>query len=113
MATNQKVGGSNPSGHTIRINLARTCLEVGAFLYDEAELPYAGDFIIKVINYLYNDILKIGKIVLTKIAYGGIIIKLHKNSFYKIINTGKKYKKPKNVLTKFKNKSILIKVAGR
>ena len=113
MATNQKVGGSNPSGHTIRINLARTCLEVGAFLCDEAELPYSGRFIIKVINYLYNDILKIGKIVLTKIAYGGIIIKLHKNSFYKIISTGKKHKKTKNVLTKFKNKSILIKVAGR
>ena len=100
MATNQKVGGSNPSGHTIRINLARTCLEVGAFLYDEAELPYAGDFIIKVINYLYNDILKIGKIVLTKIAYGGIIIKLHKNSFYKIISTGKKYKKTKKRVDK-------------
>ena len=100
MATNQKVGGSNPSGHTIRINLARTCLEVGAFLCDEAELPYAGDFIIKVINYLYNDILKIGKIVLTKIAYGGIIIKLHKNSFYKIISTGKKYKKTKKRVDK-------------
>ena len=113
MATNQKVGGSNPSGHTIRINLARTCLEVGAFLCDEAELPYSGRFIIKVINYLYNDILKIGKIVLTKIAYGGTIIKLHKNSFYKIISTIKKHKKTKNVLTKFKNKSILIKVAGR
>ena len=83
------------------------------FLYDEAELPYAGDSIIKVINYLYNDILKIGKIVLTKIAYGGIIIKLHKNSFYKIISTGKNTKKQKNVLTKFENKSILIKVAGR
>ena len=100
MATNQKVGGSNPSGHTIRINLARTCLEVGAFLCDEAELPYSGRFIIKVINYLYNDILKIGKIVLTKIAYGGIIIKLHKNSFYKIINTGKKYKKTKKRVDK-------------
>ena len=70
------------------------------FLYDEAELPYAGDFIIKVINYLYNDILKIGKIVLTKIAYGGIIIKLHKNSFYKIISTGKKYKKTKKRVDK-------------
>ena len=100
MATNQKVGGSNPSGHTIRINLARTCLEVGAFLCDEAELPYSGRFIIKVINYLYNDILKIGKIVLTKIAYGGIIIKLHKNSFYKIISTGKKYKKTKKRVDK-------------
>ena len=100
MATNQKVGGSNPSGHTIRINLARTCLEVGAFLCDEAELLYSGRFIIKVINYLYNDILKIGKIVLTKIAYGGIIIKLHKNSFYKIISTGKKYKKTKKRVDK-------------
>ena len=93
-----RVFGYEPKGRgfeslwaTIRINLSRTCLEVGVFLYDEAELPYAGDFIIKVIKYLYNDILKIGKIVLTKIAYGGIIIKLHKNSFYKIISTGKKW----------------------